>query len=167
MHREKRHRACGSGHSALRGNSRDFRCVSSLRTSAKGASVRAWGCPQILSGAPSPRGSNANCTDHCLPAGLDRDALDPDRLFAIATVSFQRLDLSREGSGQFIERSLGTLLLRKVLCKGRINSRPLRRSKTRPVLAGILNDEGARSGPFIVLADPVAQVSRISPVSGS
>ena len=125
------------------------------------------GLPSDFIRSPLPRGSNANCTDHCLPAGLDRDALDPDRLFAIATVSFQRLDLSREGSGQFIERSLGTLLLRKVLCKGRINSRPLRRSKTRPVLAGILNDEGARSGPFIVLADPVAQVSRISPVSGS
>ena len=52
-------------------------------------------------------------------------------------------------------------------CKGRTNSRPLRRSKTRPVLAGSLNDEGARSGPFIVLADPMAQVGRISPVSGS
>jgi hypothetical protein len=35
-------------------------------------------------------------------------------------------------------------------CKGRTNSRPLWRSKTRPVAAGSLNDEGARSGPFIV-----------------
>ena len=36
------------------------------------------------------------------------------------------------------------------LCKGRTNSRPLWRSKTRPVASGSLNDEGARSGPFIV-----------------
>ncbi|NEU12883.1 class I SAM-dependent methyltransferase, partial [Methylobacterium sp. BTF04] len=39
-------------------------------------------------------------------------------------------------------------------CKGRTNFRPLRRSKTRPVAAGCLNDEGARSGPFIVRRRP-------------
>ena len=40
------------------------------------------------------------------------------------------------------------------VCKGRTNSRPLWRSKTRPVAACSLNDEGARSGPFIVYRRP-------------
>ncbi|MGU3662073.1 hypothetical protein [Methylobacterium fujisawaense] len=39
-------------------------------------------------------------------------------------------------------------------CKGRTSSRPLWRSKTRPVAACSLNDEGARSGPFIVYRRP-------------
>ena len=107
------------------------------------------GLPSDFIRSPSPTGWNAHRTDHCLSPSLDRDALDPDRLFAIATVSLQRLNLSREGSGQFIERSLGTLLLRKVL---HVCQAP-RECHGRQVHSGHLH--GEHSLDFIPRFDPI------------
>src|SRR4051812_35907357 len=65
--------------------------------------------------APTPAGGSVDRIDNRLRAGLDRDALDPNGLLAVAAIAFQGLDLVRERPRQFVERALGSVLLGNVL----------------------------------------------------
>ena len=67
---------------------------------------------------PSPRGWGADVADNCLAALGDVDMLDGHLLLAAASVSLERLDLSREGARELVEGVLGAVLLRDILDAG-------------------------------------------------
>jgi hypothetical protein len=75
--------------------------ASALRISVPRSSViqGAWGCPSFLVFSPGPLGHVSN---NGLTAIVYDDTLDPDGLVGLASVSFQGVQLHREGARQLI-----------------------------------------------------------------
>ncbi len=59
---------------------------------------------------PYPRGRGADVADDRLPALGDVDTLNRHLLLAAASVPLERLDLSGERAGEFVEGVLGAVL---------------------------------------------------------